>query len=221
MFVGDGMAACQLPHIYIYIYIYIYIIKTVFKKPSSLRSMLFNQKEIVLSSNSGGLSTRCTSMEVAQHKQGPKCLTCPMMSNTHNFNTNGMSCECMGGNCKSYNIIYFAQCKVCSKGYFGKTTQPLHKRFNGHRNSIDPKKMPTMITDEHSLSAHALIDHQNCKPFGELYSLNVVKFCKPQDLLKTEQFYTNKYNTHRPGGLNIDNPIGLSMLRLGRPVVMS
>ena len=78
-----------------------------------------------------------------------------------------------------------------------------------------------MITDEHSLSAHALIDHQNCKPFGELHSLNVVKFCKPQDLLKTEQFYTNKYNTHRPGGLNIDNPIGLSMLRLGRPVVMS
>ena len=120
---------------------------------------------------------------------------------------------------------YFAQCRVCNtnKGYFGKTTQPLHKRFNGHRNSLDPNKLPTMITDEQSLSAHAPIDHQNCTTFVELYSLNFIKLCRPQDLLRTEQFFTNKYNTHRPNGLNIHNPIGfgLPMSRLGSPIPTS
>ena len=191
------------------------IIKTVFKKPNSLRSLLFNQKKVVIDSGSDGLSERCTSVEEAQHRRGPKCMTCPMMSGTNTFVLNNSTFnECIGGTCKSNNIIYLAQCILCNKGYFGKTTTPLHKRFNNHRTSVDPKNLPTEVTDEHSLAIHSLIDHQNQRSFNELFKLFVVKSPAPKDLKRTEQLFVNRFNTLRPVGLNIDNPIGLRMLRV-------
>ena len=138
-----------------------------------------------------------------------------MMSGTNTFVLNNSTFnECKGGTCKSNNIIYLAQCILCNKGYFGKTTTPLHKRFNNHRTSVDLKNLPTEVTDEHSLAIHSLIDHQNQRSFNELFKLFVVKSPAPKDLKRTEQLFINRFNTLRPVGLNIDNPIGLRMLRV-------
>ena len=193
------------------------IIKTVFRNAPSLRSTLFNQKKVVLSAGSEarGFSVRCTSEEEARHKKGPKCQTCISMANDNKFTLNGISFNnCDGGDCKSYNMIYLALCTICNLGYFGKTTIPLHKRMNLHRGHIGSIKRLTEIDDDHVLAAHVVMDHQNQLNFQKLYRFFVVKkLANPRDLLKNEQKFINKFKTRRPTGLNIDNPIGISVLR--------
>ena len=192
------------------------VLKTVFKKGPSLRSLVFTQKKVVLGSDSGGLSVRCTSIEVAMHKRGPKCQTCPNMSNLNSFTVNGMHYDkCSGGNCKSNNIIYLCICKLCDLAYFGKTTVPFHKRMNNHRDSMnnyDFNEAPP-ITDAHTLAYHAL-EHQN-HPFNKCYTYFIVKeVSNPSELLATEQFFINKFNTKKPTGLNISNPTGVRVKRV-------
>ena len=194
------------------------IIKTVFCNAPSIRTTLFNQKKIVMSTgNAGqGVSVRCTSEEEARSRKGAKCQTCPMMSNSNSFILNGISySKCDGGNCKSNNIIYLATCTICNLGYIGKTTVPLRDRFSGHRRSMKIVSTLTEITDKEALAAHAVFDHHSQLTFNELFRLNIVKNnVKPSELLKTEQQFINKYKTIRPTGLNISNPIGIALLRV-------
>ena len=192
------------------------ILKTVYKKSASLGNMLFNQKKIVLRSDSGGKSIRCTSEEESKRKRGPKCQTCPNMSNSNTFKVNGITYnKCDGGNCKSNNVIYLAICKICNLAYFGKTTTPLHERLNNHRNSLngfDYAKEP--ITDKQTLAYHALVHHQS-QNFNNTYTYFIVKNVNnPDDLLSYEQFFINKFKTKKPTGLNSDNPVGVRVLRI-------
>ena len=139
-----------------------------------------------------------------------------MMSNSNSFILNGISySKCDGGNCKSNNIIYLATCTICNLGYIGKTTVPLRDRFSGHRRSMKIVSTLTEITDKEALAAHAVFDHHSQLTFNELFRLNIVKNnVKPSELLKTEQQFINKYKTIRPTGLNINNPIGIALLRV-------
>ena len=191
------------------------VIKTVFKKAPSIRSSTVDQKTVVLESDSAGWSKRCVSEEESKHKRGPKCQTCPMMANSNSFTLNGILFnKCDGGNCLSHNIIYMAQCKICHLGYIGKTTQSLRNRINGHRDAIESLGSLTEISDKEALSAHVLIDHQNHLNFNSVYKLYVVRnMVEPRLLLSTEQFYINTFSTRKPTGLNIDNPIKVSVLR--------
>ena len=158
---------------------------------------------------------RCTSEEDAKHKRGPKCLTCPMMANESSFTINNINCNsCHGGDCKSYNLIHLLMCRKCGKPYIGKTTQPLHKRVNGHRTAkIEPGQTKETLTDDQALAAHCLFDHKNEVEFNKLYKIFIIKVVNPNELLSTEQFLANKYKSFEPTGLNIGNPIGLPMLR--------
>ena len=68
-----------------------------------------------------------------------------------------------GMNCKSQNVIYVAQCKLCvtsnelETSYGGQTCQPLHKRVNGHRacfKSSDIKEIEKSALSKHSFEKH-------------------------------------------------------------------
>ena len=68
------------------------------------------------------------------------CLTCPLVGKKGDTITvNGKSVSVKKDlDCKSRNVIYLAQCKLCNAStsentYTGQTSQPFHKRVNGHR----------------------------------------------------------------------------------------
>ena len=188
-------------------------LKTVYRKSSSIRNLLFNQKQVVLGKSTNKLSRPCTTHDESKHKRGPKCGCCKMMSNEASFILNNTTYECDGGNCKSKNIIYLAICRICNKAYFGKTTQTLQRRFGQHKFSMNNISSLDIITDAEALAAHVALDHHR-DDFHSTYKLYVVKSCNPKDLLNNEQQLINKFSTLTPYGLNIDNPIGLPELRV-------
>ena len=64
------------------------------------------------------------------------CKGCEMMSK-RDFVTdrNDKKYKTSGGKCNTNNLIYHAECRHCTKGYVGKTTQKLNGRISGHRGS--------------------------------------------------------------------------------------
>ena len=69
-----------------------------------------------------------------------RCLTCPIYKSSGSVMINSVVFNISNKfNCKTDNCIYLAVCKFCrEKGcsdnaYVGQTTQPLHRRMNGHR----------------------------------------------------------------------------------------
>ena len=101
-------------------------------------------------------------------------------------------------NCKSRNVIYLWQCKLCRKGdsYFGRTVQKSHKRTNTHRGCFrDSTK-----SEDSALSLHARKVH------GENFDLknfeiSLIKKVSPQRIRRDEFKYIDKYQT-RIFGMN-------------------
>ena len=67
----------------------------------------------------------------------PDLQLCKLTGNNSDgkFIVNNQICELdMSLNCSDENVIYVAQCKLCSSGfYFGLTWLPLNIRMNNHR----------------------------------------------------------------------------------------
>ena len=55
------------------------------------------------------------------------------------------SMNCAGGDCKSFNLNYCAQCSFCNKAYIGKTVQQLGRRISQHRGQIKTLGASTCI----------------------------------------------------------------------------
>ena len=124
----------------------------------------------------------------------------------------------------SKNTIYLFSCKLCFKAYFGRTTQQLGKRTNGHREcfyqilrqeNIDESK------DDYSLGLHLFHEHGLSAPtdFNDHYSLQIMEVCSPSLLEKKEHNYIHGYNTLFPIGLNKINPFGLPRLSVWTLIV--
>ena len=67
------------------------------------------------------------------------------------------------------------------------------------------------VDDESTLAAHAL-DHgiRTKSGFSSLYRVFVVRHSEKEMLTINEQNLINSFNTVRPYGLNVANPIGLT-----------
>ena len=84
------------------------------------------------------------------------CLTCKHITPgtvvhcTSNGNTFRIRAT---GNCKSRNVVYLIECKLCHLQYVGETQNALHIRMNGHRSEILDKRVSAHICNSsHSLS---------------------------------------------------------------------
>ena len=134
------------------------------------------------------------------------------MSNEETVVINGITYTCAGGDCSSFNINYCAQCVQCSKGYIGKTVQAFRTRIGQHRGfigTLDSSK-PEDLSDENTLAAHAIEHEIRTKAdFNSLYKFSILRYVEKEHLTKSEQFLINKFNTVRPYGLNVSNPISL------------
>ena len=121
----------------------------------------------------------------------------------------------MGGTCKSFNLIYCFQCKICDILYVGKTVDALHERANGHRSKFYGAMKYSadnvdFSDDEQILGIH-LVHHHGLKrrrDFNENYRLFILGYSNPRSIRKSEQFWINKLKTLTPFGLNQNCSVG-------------
>ena len=191
------------------------------KRAPNLKDILFRRKIIALSSSTGASGTvPCTPPETV--KRGAKCQCCALVSGVDSITNNNIAVKTCGGNCKSFNIVYAAQCAVCvsNNTYFGKSVQALHERVNNHRSSfydilrksgkINFNIENLEIDDENILGAHIFRNHKMVKKsdFNNCFTFNVKSIVNPDKLRFTEQLYIDKLNTLIHFGLNQINSVG-------------
>ena len=121
------------------------------------------------------------------------CSQCPLVNTSKTVTVNNKRVHTAKTlNCKSRNVIYLWQCKLCSKdnSYFGRTIQKVHKRTNTHRGCFnDPSKWEDSALSVHARKIHGdVFDLKNFK-------ITLVKKCSPQRIRRDEFKYIDKYRT--------------------------
>eukprot|EP00116_Pleurobrachia_bachei_P000624 sb/3460886/ len=143
---------------------------------------------------------------------GPGCRTCPMMSTSPTLSINGQRLKLNGSlNCKSKNIIYIAQCTICSRGsgnrkedsYIGQTMQEAHKRMNGHRSKFTEAGHQGSALAQHGGEAHR--DQFSL----DYFKLGLIKTVSPLALDRHENKLIDRLRT-KLFGLNRINVIIIS-----------
>ena len=127
------------------------------------------------------------------------CNQCPLVNTSKTIMVNNKRVHTSKTlNCKSRNVIYLWQCKLCRRhnSYFGRTIQKSHKRTNTHRGCFsDPSKW-----EDSALSVHARKVHGNVFDLKN-FKITLVKKCSPQRIRREEFKYIDKYET-RTFGIN-------------------
>ena len=152
----------------------------------------------------------------------PKCQCCSVISPIPlpNVAVNGQKVVLPNGNCKSKNVVYLAQCNLCSnKCYVGRTVQTLHKRVNGHRQSfatvvnkgLNYVNSPD-TDDTFCLGIHLFNEHGITSGFNDYFRFHVLEHVSPLHMEKCEHLWIHKLNTLFPYGMNRSNPFGLPIL---------
>ena len=124
------------------------------------------------------------------------CLQCPLVNPDNSITINDKFLPVPKNlNCKSQNIIYLWQCKLCCKenSYFGRTIQKSHKRTNAHRNCFSDEKWQKSALSMHAKDVHN--ENFNLSNF----ELTVVKQISPQVIRREEFRYIDKYRTNSLG----------------------
>ena len=195
------------------------VLGVISRRAPSIKDMLFSQKSVSLNQSPlGRTTTRCTPNGTI--KAGRPCESCSMMSETDTIHFNNKLFHCSGGTCIDNNLIYGAQCQLCTKLYVGKTIQTFRSRISQHRNFMN--KLGTGIVeldDENCLAAHVLFEHglTSKNDFNSTYRFSILRYvANPAFITTEEQNLINFFNTLRPKGLNTDNPIslGINYLRI-------
>ncbi len=135
-----------------------------------------------------------------QKCNGPGCKQCPLVNTDQQITINNrrVNTPAPNLNCKSKNVIYLWQCKLCTRdnSYFGRTVQPSHKRTNTHRGCF----MKEEEWEESALSMHAKSCHGNNFSLNN-FKISLVRQCTPQTIRREEFKYIDKYKT-RVRGIN-------------------
>ena len=173
------------------------------KSPSIGNRVVRNRKLSTSSSDSNSTDTSSsTASSVLQQPSSQscghqRCLTCPyLFPSNERILINGTELFLdQGLTCKDNNVIYVAQCSICSDNntYFGQTVNPFHIRMNGHRSHF---KIDSSLSFEKSaLSMHAFLSHKDCFSMN-IYKLGIVKKVSPMNLDREEDFFIAKFRTN-------------------------
>ena len=132
----------------------------------------------------------------------PRCLTCPFLQEGQTKYTFSATKEERrindNLNCKSKNLIYFIECKKCTKQYIGETKRQLHERFGEHRRSIQNHHQlikPTPVSTHLNQPGHS-IDHLLLTP------LELIHNTRDSVRKAREAHLINKAMTLEPLGIN-------------------
>ena len=178
-------------------------VKVIPRRGPNLKSLLFKRKTLALCPpDPGGTLNKCNN----------SCQTCALISNTESLHHNGREIKTVGGDCKSWNVIYCFQCKLCNIRYVGKTVDPLHCRVNGHRHKYydvlrhsDTVRARRVYDDEQILGAHLANEHgfKRRSDFNKSYKVFIMAHCNPVSLRRTEQFWMGLTKTTLWGENNL------------------
>ena len=122
-----------------------------------------------------------------------------------------------GGKCSSNNLIYYAKCRHCTKGYVGKTTQKLNGRISGHRGKFTEflyRDVSQLNDEDNLLGLHLFHKHHlNSKTaFDEGYTFTILEKCNPKNLDVKEHVWVQKLKCVAPYGLNSHDPFGIPIV---------
>ena len=104
----------------------------------------------------------------------------------------------MSLNCSDENVIYVAQCKLCSSGfYFGQTWLPLNIRMNNHRAAFKPEhyNKSSLALHIHDMHYEMLDDKLSS------FNLGIIRKCNRDDLNMYEDMFIERFKA-RIIGLN-------------------
>ena len=184
-------------------------IRVVTRKAATLQSKLFKRRALALGENYGP-TVPCK--KPGDTRRGAPCKACSMMSGVDRITHNGRTIRTRGGDCKSKNIVYAAQCTLCvtNNTYVGKTVGPLATRISGHRSSFTniirsaTHLSPDSVDDKNILGAHLVLCHgkRGMTDFNNLYKFFVLSQSDPSTLRRNEEFFIRTLNTISPSGLN-------------------
>ena len=172
------------------------VLGVVTRSAPNLRDISFSQKSICLDTCRGSVTTRCTSKN--SKRVGRPRSSCDLMSEEIKLTIGIQIIHCAGSDCKSFNLIYCAQCTHCNKAYIGKTTQPLDRRITQHRNPIATISSSLEIDDTNTLAAHCIEHSTRTKTgFNSLYKFFIIEYAENErkKLVISEHFFINKYFT--------------------------
>ena len=189
------------------------IVQVVPRRAPNLKDLLFRRKALALDSEEQTGMVKCLATN---------CQTCKLVTNTSGLLCGNEEICTANGNCKSWNVIYCFQCKLCNIRYVGKTVTSLSDRVNGHRSHFytvlnqsatnNLREGMDHYDDEQILGAHLVHEH-NVKmktDFNKNYSIFILAHSRPMSLRITEQFWIDKLRTLRPFGLNQSCSVGES-----------
>ena len=189
-------------------------VQYVSKTGATLKNLFSNLKCVSLG-NKHGKSSPCVQRA---------CKSCALMSGKEEItNVKQKKFKTALGNCKTQNCVYCAACKICDKNYVGKSTQPNHKRINGHRNDMKKyMKNPQILNDNSdlsekdrfSLALHLHRDHniKSTDGLDDHYSFTILEKCTPKSLDVKEHLWIQRLKSLTPFGLNLNSPLGFPLI---------
>ena len=152
------------------------------KKHGSIGNMMVQNKHLSINSNATSNGQKCNSTG---------CKQCPLVNTKDRFLINGTPLRIPQHlNCKSKNIIYMWNCKLCDEAYFGRTVQSCRNRTSGHRSCFNNADK----VEKSALSMHAKDAHENDFSL-KTFNVSVVKKVSPQQLRREEFKFIDKYRT--------------------------
>jgi hypothetical protein len=182
------------------------VIQVVPRRAPNLKDLLFKRKAIALGHTSENGTVPCNATN---------CQSCLLVSNSVFLDHKGKQFKTVGGTCKSFNLIYCFQCKICDILYVGKTVDALHERVNGHRSKfygvMKHRTDAVEFSDDEQILGIHLVHHHSLKKkdvFNENYRLFILGYSNPRSIRKSEQFWINKLKTLAPFGLNQNCSVG-------------
>ena len=199
-------------------------ISVVNRRDRNIGDIVLGRKKFALAGKgvNRGSTARCTPLGASS--VGAPCQSCNMMAGVSSIRSHvsGRCFKTDGGNCKSRNVVYCAQCTDCSLQYVGQTTQELRARINNHRAASSGSKhyrkgigcssgrvVQDLDSDDKALVDHMVSVHGN-NNFNAMYRFTVCeKDVSPRSLDFAEQSWIAKLQTMRPEGINIANPCGV------------
>ena len=172
---------------------------------SSTRTIVASRKGRSVASTTVKNGQLCKSSPAKRKGSGQQCgakgcKTCPLIAKDAEMIIGGTTVKSQEGlTCKSKNVIYMAQCKLCHEDdkktgelsvYAGQTQQPLHKRINGHRSCF---KNDAESWEKSALSKHAFEEHFDENFNMSIYRITAYKQCPSINLNRLESKTINEF----------------------------
>ena len=171
------------------------------RRGSNISDQLFKRRKFATTPAEYVEQSRRDNNTSSQACKRPRCLTCKLTENNTDgkFNVNNQICELdMSLNCSDENVIYVAQCKLCSSGfYFGQTWLPLNIRMNNHRAAFKPEHY-----NKSSLALHIHdVHYEMLDDKLSSFNLGIIRKCNRDDLNMYEDMFIERFKA-RIIGLN-------------------